>query len=163
MGDRKCAKSQQIVDTLCNKIDTMLADFKQFVLSRRASSATFAFWDDFIQLVSLLKDLIHADWEGDWELHVSMVQTIIPLFAAFGKINYLRWVSIYQEDMRKFPETAEAGKFVAHRVCSLLFKYDLTSSWLFDNSGLMTKRYTEKVHWQRNSISHSLPMIMFPD
>ncbi len=97
MGDRKCAKSQQIVDTLCNKIDTMLADFKQFVLSHRASSATFAFWDDFIQLVSLFKDLIRADREGDWELHISTVQTIIPHFGAFGKINYLRWASIYLE------------------------------------------------------------------
>ena len=67
---------------------------------------------------SFAQDLIRADREGNWPLHLHSVQALLPLFAVFDRINYLRWCSLYLEDMRKLVDTAPdifesfmAGKF----------------------------------------------------
>ena len=73
-------------------------------------------------MVAVLRDLVRADREGDWSLHLQSVQTVLPLFAACDRTNSLRWASVYLEDMRKLPEIAPiihqqfmAGKFVVKR------------------------------------------------
>ena len=119
VGDWKRTKSQEIMIQISTKMDNMLVDFKTYRDAHRDTSETFTFWDDFIQLVSLLKDLIRADREGDWQLHLNTVQSILSLFALYDRTNYLRWASLYLEDMRKLPETApdvyegfQAGKLL---------------------------------------------------
>ena len=88
---------------------------------------TFEYWDAFIQMVSLLKDLIRADCERNWNLHLQTVQACLPVFALFDCTNYLCWCSLYLENMRKLPEIApevhrnfSAGKFVVKRSPGLL-------------------------------------------
>jgi hypothetical protein len=117
-------QSQKIVADFANKSQELLDDFDAYVAKERSQSETFAYWDNFIQMVSLLKDLIRADREGNWVLHLHTVQRLLPLFAAFDCTNYLRWCSLYLEDMRKLPESASevhikflAGKFVVKRTC----------------------------------------------
>lgn len=80
------------------------------------------YWDYFIEMVDIVRNLVRADREGLWDLHLDSVQKAIPLFAIFDSTNYLRWCSIYLEDMRKLPETSPdiyqmflAGKFVVKR------------------------------------------------
>ena len=51
---------------------------------------------------------MRADREGLWLLHLATVQKLQPVFAVFDRTNYIRWSSIYREDMRKLPETAPA-------------------------------------------------------
>ena len=82
-------------------------------------SETFAYWNRFVQMVNLLKDLIRADREGNWPLHLKSLQSLLPLFAVCDRTNYLRWCSVYLEDMMKLESTAPhvyeqfmAGKFV---------------------------------------------------
>ena len=55
-------------------------------------------------------------------MHLQTVQSLLPIFAAFDSTNYLRWCSLYLEDMRKLPSTApeihqafQEGKFVVKR------------------------------------------------
>ncbi len=72
--DKKRVKSQQLMDILSTKAGGMLDHFQLFVDSQRELSQTFAFWDNFIQLVALLKDLIRADREGNWVFHLNTVQ-----------------------------------------------------------------------------------------
>ena len=59
-----------------------------------------------IHMASLVKDLVRADREGDWSLHLQTVLTILPLFAILDSTNYFRWASLYLEDMRQIPENA---------------------------------------------------------
>ena len=73
-------------------------------------------------MVRLAKDLVRADREGDWHLHLQSVEAVLPYFAVFDSIHYLRWRSLYLEDMKKLPETAPvvhdnfmAGHFVVKR------------------------------------------------
>ncbi len=104
----------------CNR--TLLYDFENFRKKRMEHSETFAYWDGFIQLVQRLKNLIRADREGNFVLHLDTVQDILPLFALFDCINYLRWCSIYLEDMRRLQKESPdvyaeftKGNFVVKR------------------------------------------------
>ena len=115
-------RSQGLVNKFCKISDEIQNDFDKFNKDRRDKSETWAYWDTFIQMVALLKDLIRADREGNWPLHLHSVQALLPLFAVFDRINYLRWCSLYLEDMRKLVDTAPdifesfmAGKFVIKR------------------------------------------------
>ena len=54
----------------------------------------------------MLKDLIRADREGNWSLHLYTVQRLLPLFAVFDQSIYLCLCSLYLEDMLKLEETA---------------------------------------------------------
>ena len=55
-------------------------------------------------MVRLLRDLVRAD--GLWDLHLTTVKDIMPFFAIFDRTNYMRWCSIYVEDMQKLKDTA---------------------------------------------------------
>ena len=57
-------------------------------------------------MVYHLKNLLRADREGNWGLRLHAVKEIMPLFCAFDRTNYIRWCSIYLEDMQKLPQTA---------------------------------------------------------
>jgi len=68
-------------------------------------------------MVRLAKDLVRADREGDWHLHLQPVEAVLPYFAVFDSSNYLQWCCLYLEDMKKLPETAAVihNNFVAGR------------------------------------------------
>ena len=90
--------------------------------SKNARSETHKYWDSFLNLLTLLNNLIRVDREGNWELHLQTVQDLLPLFAVMDATNYLRWCSVYLEDMRKLPSAAPeihqrlmAGSFVVKR------------------------------------------------
>ena len=52
----------------------------------------------------MVKQLISADRGGDWKSHLPAVQNILPIFRAFDSINYLRYGSLYLEDMSQLPQ-----------------------------------------------------------
>ena len=56
--------------------------------------------------MQIVRDLLRADREGIWKLHLDAVQRALYLFAAFDSINYLRCDSLYLEDMRLLPKLA---------------------------------------------------------
>jgi len=83
---------------------------------------TFKYWDTFLHLMSYLENLVRSDREGNWNLQLQSIQDLLPLFAAFDSTNYLRWCSLYLEDMKRLPETAPGihtafveGKFAVKR------------------------------------------------
>ena len=69
-----------------------------------------------------MRNLVWADHEGDWNLHLHTVQCILPFFAIFDCVNYLLWYSLCLEDMLRLPDTAPGihqaflqGQFVVKR------------------------------------------------
>ena len=65
---------------------------------------------------------MRLDREGHWNLYLHTVQCILPFFALFDCVNYLRCCSLYLEDMLRLPETAPRiyqaflqGQFVVKR------------------------------------------------
>ena len=94
-------------------------------------------------MVSLLKDLIRADRERNWNLHLQTAQVCFPVFVLFDCTSYLRWCSLYLEDIRKLPKAALelhcnilAGKFVLKRSPGLF-------SELFEPTCVLNKQLTD--------------------
>ena len=87
-------------------VKKLLTDFETFVDRGRKTSEQFLYWDNFLRLLQLLRNLIRSDRQGLWELHLATVQKLQPIFAVFDRVNYLRWSSLYLEDMRMLPKTA---------------------------------------------------------
>ena len=84
----------------------LVDEFELFRSKSSKESNTFRFWDYFLILVSQIENLIRSDREGNWDLQLQAIQDLLPLFAAFDSTNYLRWCSLYLEDMKRLPQTA---------------------------------------------------------
>jgi len=76
-------------------------------------------WVVAAEMCQLGLQLIRADRERDWLLHVSTIEAMIPYFHAYGKTKYARYVVLYCADMKNLktdvPEVHEAfmaGEFV---------------------------------------------------
>ena len=100
----------------------LIHEFDQYILQCSKESETFKYWDTFLHLMSYLENLVRSDREGNWNLQLQSIQDLLPLFAAFNSTNYLRWCSLYLEDMKRLPETAPGihtafmeGKFAVKR------------------------------------------------
>ena len=114
--------SKEELQAFIESSTAIINDFNAFKEERAKLSETFGYWNVFTTMVACLRDLVRADREGNWNLHLQSVQAVLPFFAACDRINYLRWASLYLEDMRKLPDTAPAvhqafinGKFVVKR------------------------------------------------
>ncbi len=122
VGNKDQNGSKRLLSAFLQQSKGLIDDFISFKESKSHMSETFTYWDKIVNFVDLLKDLVRADREGNWQLHLHTVQQLLPLFAVCDRVNYLRWCSVYLEDMRKLPETAPgvhasfcAGKFVVKR------------------------------------------------
>ena len=122
VSEKKQEASQAKLTKFINESSSLVEDFQDFLNRKNARSETHKYWDTFLNLLTLLNNLIRADREGNWELHLQTVQDLLPLFAVMDATNYLRWCSIYLEDMRKLPSAAPeihqrlmAGSFVVKR------------------------------------------------
>ena len=122
VAEKNREESRAHLEAFMSTSSRLIDDFNAFRSERCEVSETFAFWDRFVKMVSILRDLVRADREGTWDLHLQSVQAVLPLFARCDRINYLRWGSVYLEDMRKLAQDApsvfenfKAGKFVVKR------------------------------------------------
>ena len=80
-------------------------DFLNFTNHCVEKSQICNYSKNFLNMVELLKDLVAADEEGgDWEAHLLAAQNILPIFREFDSINYLRYGSLYLQNMRRLPE-----------------------------------------------------------
>ena len=84
----------------------MIESFQNFKNEGCNLSETFQYLEMFIALVAISRNLVSADREGGWNLHLHTVQCMLTFFALFDCVNYLRWCSLYLEDMRRLSETA---------------------------------------------------------
>ena len=77
------------------------------------------YWDGFINLTSMLHNLISADKEGEWESHLQVLQELLPVFCEAYCISCLRYATWYLEKMHRLDQEHPdihteflAGKFV---------------------------------------------------
>ena len=78
-------------------IQRMLDAFKN---KSREESQTFAFWNNYLKIVSLLLSLSKSERTDNWELHLSATKAITPYFFAMDRTNYSRWLPVYLVDMQ---------------------------------------------------------------
>jgi len=55
-------------------------------------------------MVGILLEMIRASREGNWPLHLHAIRMMIPWCAAYDKVNYARYLSIYRAQMTRLEE-----------------------------------------------------------
>lgn len=112
-------ESQKFLKLLQDKPLKLTDDFNNFIQLSCSSYKTFKYWNTFLEIVTLVENLIRSDREDNGDLHILTVEELLPLFAVVDATNYLRWCFLYLEDMKRLPVTAPdihenfcRGKFV---------------------------------------------------
>ena len=60
---------------------------------------TAQLWIQYTYLVDILRRFIRADRLGDWQLHLSTLEEMLPWFAASGHFLYAKTAWVYLQDM----------------------------------------------------------------
>ena len=68
---------------------TLIEDLNSFIKTRSDVNENFKFWVQFLDTMAIVRDLLRADREGMWELHLYAVQHTLNLFAAFDSTHYM--------------------------------------------------------------------------
>ena len=82
----------------------IMIDLDAFVCNKSKNNENFKFWSQYLSRFQIVLDLIRADREGLWELHLDAMQRALYEFSAWGCTNYLRWGTVYLEDCLSMPE-----------------------------------------------------------
>ena len=85
----------------------MYKSFQEYVKKLRSDNDSLShFWMSYINLVSLLLNLIRASREGNWSLHLSSIREMIPWCFSYNRTNYARYLPIsYYREMKCLPQT----------------------------------------------------------
>ncbi|KAK3924496.1 3-dehydroquinate synthase, partial [Frankliniella fusca] len=73
---------------------------------QQRESPTFIFWWTVLKLEMLLLGFVGALRSGCYDQYVSSIRDMLPLFFAWDKINYARWLSVHLKDLAELPLTA---------------------------------------------------------
>ena len=103
--DAVCEEVIREVEHRSKVIDEELSKIRE---TCKSESGTFAFWDEFIDMIEILLRFIRAEREAIWDLHIDALSEMIPYFFAYDRINYSRWASVYLADMKSLPNTAKS-------------------------------------------------------
>ena len=79
--------------------------FDKFIRECEEKSDLCKYFSVFQDMFTVIKNLVVADRDGDWNLHVGAVQAAMPIFQSFDAINYLRYSSFYLEKIQVIKES----------------------------------------------------------
>ena len=96
-GEESCSNFEEFQK---NK-NLLKKDSRIFTKESKNTSQICHYFEHFSHMKPLLKQLIAAD---DWESHLQTVQSILLNFSEFDNINFLRYESVYLEQMRRLPQ-----------------------------------------------------------
>lgn len=101
---------------------SIFESFKGFVESNCEVNVTFAFWVSYLDMVGSLLRFLRGTRNADWDLHLAVVEEIIPWFFSYDHVNYARYLPAYLFEMLNLPLThpdiyseLKSGNFVAQR------------------------------------------------
>ena len=86
-------------------LEPFLNDMQEFN-NEMKTNATFVFWKQYMDMVQILLCFILAEREGNWLLHISTFQEMLPFMVIYDHVNYTRYGIIYLADMLALPDTA---------------------------------------------------------
>lgn len=92
-GEIELAEIQR--SNVLNEIERSLDEQKQ----KMHSFPTSRLWIQYMEMISILKQFIKAERTGNWELHLSAIQKMLPYFAATGHNLYLKSAMLYLQQM----------------------------------------------------------------
>ena len=92
--------------TLCQKAEDTIPQSAMDTIARfrkqgRQRSATFAYWDSFIEAGNTLLRLLRAEREANFIMHIQAVIDTVPYFILAGRVNYARYTPVYIAEMKQ--------------------------------------------------------------
>ena len=78
IAEKDAYRSRELLEEFSNRSASMIESFRKFKNEGCKLSETFQYWDRFIALVALFKNLVRADREGDWSLHFTQFSAFFP-------------------------------------------------------------------------------------
>ena len=91
--EKESSRAKEYYDQLLRHITDLNERFENFSSSCKNMSEVCRYWEGFLEIVSILKALIAADREGDWQAHLQAMQNLLPVFRECDSVNYLRYAS----------------------------------------------------------------------
>lgn len=90
-------------------------------------SPTAELWLQYFNSVVVALQFIEAERLGNWNLNLSCIQQMLPIFHAAGHFNYCKGAQIYLQDMSNLQNIMDPTEFLT-----------------FTENGLFTVRRTDK-------------------
>ena len=81
-------------NALVNQLDALREDFIKFQRTCEEQSGLCAFLGEWLKIVAVIKNAVVSEREGNWNLHVAMVDDSEGIFAEMDSFNYQRYVNI---------------------------------------------------------------------
>ena len=85
---------------ICSIIMPLMNEINMFTTECAERSNMCKYIIQGLEIINLIEMLIAADRDGNWELHVSVTEMLLPVFTEFDSINYLRHASWYVEKIK---------------------------------------------------------------
>ena len=105
-----------------SQLQALLQSYQEFVSSSCTKNPLFAFWSSYLDMVQVLLLFIRASREGNWDLHLSSLRSMLPWFMAYDRVNYARYGPVYWLEMQNLHEehpaireSFERGEFCVQR------------------------------------------------
>lgn len=83
------------------KVSHLFQEYLEYL--RHGSTVLAKFWMSYIDMVDILLNLLRASREGNWNLHLSAIHSLIPWCFAYDHVNYARYLSYYYAEMTNLP------------------------------------------------------------
>lgn len=77
----------------------MAYKFKEALRTIENCGPTAKLWVQYFRMVILIKQFIEAEWSGNWDIHLTTVQKMLPFFHAAGHFFYAKCAHLYLQDI----------------------------------------------------------------
>ena len=83
-------------------VDELIANLQFLALltafelyKREEDSPLKAFWNTYLDMISLLLCFLRATREGNWQLHLACIRDMLPWMYAYDRLNYAKYMAVY--------------------------------------------------------------------
>ncbi|KYM96907.1 hypothetical protein ALC62_12417 [Cyphomyrmex costatus] len=83
-------RSSVLTATNVEEIQEIMRKFNNELKTLKSRSPTARLWVQYYEMITLMKNFIQAERSGDWELHLTTIQKMIPYFHASGHFLYAK-------------------------------------------------------------------------
>ena len=99
-------KINDVLHILLPKISNLLDLMATFDKETAVENPNFAYWRQYMDLVSILLRFTRAARDGNWALYLSSFAEMLPWFALYDHVHYTRWGTVFLADMKQLHEVA---------------------------------------------------------
>ena len=83
----EASKSYTDLLTHMDNLSNLLEDYEE----ERSGSPTFRYWQQYMELISILLTITRSLRCGDWHLYLSPFKGMLPWFAVYDHLNHTKW------------------------------------------------------------------------